>query len=383
MMLKNEPEILVLGTADWNQPIATNQHYMVRELAREYSTIFVESLGLRRPEFKPRDLRRMALRVTGGSHRRQQGRVKPPNMSVISPTVVPLHNKPWSTVNRRLLAHTFSKWSSEAHRVFWTYSPVTYGFERGAKVSVYHCVDLYGQFPGIDSDLIDREERRLAATGIQAIGSSQVVVEHLKSQGFRDVLYWPNVADTQEIASTQREGQRRGSGAIFAGNLSEKKVDFSVLHNIIESGVELHLAGPVAEGGGASQARVDELVAAGASYHGVLTLSELSTLMFKCRVGLIPYLRTPYTHGVSPLKTYEYLAAGLTVISTPIPGVEEEHPHIYTPEDDDKFVERVRVASQESTHHLEIERLAIADRHSWAQRGHDARELVKMRGNFR
>lgn len=382
MMATTEPKILVLGTADWNQPIATNQHYMVRELAREYSTTFVESLGLRRPEFKFRDLKRMAVRVSGRSQRGQQGRAKPSNMSVISPTVIPLHNNPWSTVNHKLLAHAFSRWSSQANRVFWTYSPVTYGFERGAKFSVYHCVDLYGQFPGIDSALIDREERRLAATGIQAIGSSQIVVEHLRSQGFREVLYWPNVADTQQIALTQRKGNQERSGALFAGNLSEKKVDFSVLQKILDSGVELHLAGPVAEGGGASQVRVDELVAAGATYHGVLSLPELSTLMFKCRVGLIPYLQTPYTRGVSPLKTYEYLAAGLTVVSTPIPGVMEEHPHIYTPQRNDSFVQRVRVASRESTRHLEDERLAIAERHSWVQRGRDARELVKMRGGF-
>ncbi|MFD0047175.1 glycosyltransferase [Pseudarthrobacter scleromae] len=303
-------------------------------------------------------------------------------MSVISPTVIPLHNKPWSIVNHKLLAHAFGRWSSQANRVFWTYSPVTYGFERGAKVSVYHCVDLYGQFPGIDSALIDREERRLAATGIQAIGSSQIVVEHLRSQGFREVLYWPNVADTQQIALTQRKGRQERSGALFAGNLSEKKVDFSVLRKILDSGVELHLAGPVAEGGGASQVRVDDLVSAGATYHGVLSLPELSTLMFKCRVGLIPYLQTPYTRGVSPLKTYEYLAAGLTVVSTPIPGVVEEHPHIYTPRHNDSFVQRVRAASRESTRHLEDERLAIADRHSWVQRGRDARELVKMRGGF-
>lgn len=379
--MRTEPRILVLGTADWNQPIATNQHYMVRELASGYATTFVESLGLRRPELKLRDIKRMASRLVGRSHHGQQGRPKPANVSVISPKVFPLHSRPWSAANQALLGRIFRDWSNVEERVFWTYSPVTYGFENGARVSVYHCVDLYGQFPGIDSGLIDREERRLASTGIQAIGSSQVVVEHLENQGFRDVLYWPNVADTREISSAIRQKRQR-SGALFAGNLSEKKVDFGMLGNLVRSGVELHLAGPVAEGGGASQTRVDELVAAGAIYHGVLSLTELSSLMFTCKVGLIPYLQTPYTQGVSPLKTYEYLAAGLTVVSTPIPGVEAAHPNIFTPANEAEFISRVDLATKESISSLERQRLAIAESHSWVQRGHDARELVRVLGGF-
>lgn len=381
-MRGTEAQVLVLGTADWNQPIATNQHYMVRELASRYPTTFVESLGLRRPEFKSRDIKRMALRLTGRSHRSRQGRLKPSNVSVISPRVIPIHNKPWSVANRFLLSKAFRFWSEQQQRVFWTYSPVTYGFEAGAQVSVYHCVDLYGQFPGIDSELIDAEERRLALTGIQAIGSSQVVVEHLRNQGFRDVLYWPNVADTREISSARRDSSQKRSGAIFAGNLSEKKVDFDMLKKIALSGIDLHLAGPVAEGGGASQARLDDLVAAGATYHGVLSLPKLSEIMFTCKVGLIPYLQTPYTKGVSPLKTYEYLAAGLTVVSTPIPGVEAAHPNIYTPDNEEEFISRVEIAAAESIAVLEGQRLAIAESHSWVQRGRDARNLVNSLGGF-
>jgi teichuronic acid biosynthesis glycosyltransferase TuaH len=47
--------VLVLGTAEWNSPIATNQHYVVRELARAHDVRFVESMGLRRPRLDGRD----------------------------------------------------------------------------------------------------------------------------------------------------------------------------------------------------------------------------------------------------------------------------------------------------------------------------------------
>jgi hypothetical protein len=38
-------------------------------------------------------------------------------------------------------------------------------------------------------------------------------------------------------------------------------------------------------------------------------------------VGLIPYAINGYTRGVAPLKCFEYLAAGLAVVSTDVPAM--------------------------------------------------------------
>ncbi|MGY2745225.1 glycosyltransferase [Arthrobacter sp. UYCu723] len=374
--MQNQEEILVLGTADWNQPIATNQHYMVRELAKEYKTTFVESLGLRKPEINSRDLRRMAKRLIGSSGAVTESRPLPVNVSIISPKVIPLHVSPWNTLNRAILNRRFQSWAASPRPVFWTYSPVTYGFEAAAAASFYHCVDLYGAFPGIDSKLIDREERRLAETGITAVGSSQVVVEHLESLGFGNVIFWPNVADTEVIRQFEPGYSLDRQGALFAGNLSEKKVDFNLLGAILDAGVELHLAGPVAEGGGASRGRLEDLIRRGAKYHGVLGLPELSKLMMRCKVGLIPYLMTSYTQGVSPLKTYEYLAAGLAVISTPIPGVKHVAADVFVETNSTEFVRRVELEVSAPIDLHVSRRINVAEKHSWSGRGKDARSLV-------
>ncbi len=39
----------------------------------------------------------------------------------------------------------------------------------------------------------------------------------------------------------------------------------------------------------------------------------------RCNVGLIPFLPYDFINSVSPLKLYEYLAAGLPVVSSPLP----------------------------------------------------------------
>lgn len=376
-MHQNDPHVLILGTADWNQQIATNQHYMTRELGRSYRATFVESLGLRRPELNARDVKRIISRVIGSKSKSQVNRPLAANVDVISPKIVPIHSRPWSVLNRTLLDSYFRSWKSCDNRFFWTYSPVTYGFEAFAKNSVYHCVDLYGEFPGIDSSLIDREERRLAATGIQAVGSSRVVVEHLERQGFTDVIYWPNVADTSVITAALSHQQVPRGGAVFAGNLSEKKVDFALLNRLLQNGIELHLAGPIAEGGGNSQALVNDLVSNGAHYHGALSLEALSRLMARCKVGLIPYLLTPYTKGVSPLKTYEYLAAGLSVVSTAIPGVNPDALHVHVADGGSSFVGLVqREITTPSGHGVLAARQALAEENSWVGRGKAARSLV-------
>ena len=37
--------------------------------------------------------------------------------------------------------------------------------------------------------------------------------------------------------------------------------------------------------------------------------------------GLIPYARNELTDSIFPMKVYEYLAAGLPVIATPLPAL--------------------------------------------------------------
>jgi hypothetical protein len=49
--------------------------------------------------------------------------------------------------------------------------------------------------------------------------------------------------------------------------------------------------------------------------------AELTGLVAAADVGLIPHLRTELTEAMSPLKLYEYLAAGLPVAAVDLPGI--------------------------------------------------------------
>jgi hypothetical protein len=374
------PRILVLGTADWNQQIATNQHYMTRELSKANSVEFVESLGLRKVEFSARDMKRIAkrlLRATPGSKQR----AVPQGLSVIRPIVLPMHTGLAAKLNSRILRRLLHSWINyPGPRILWAYTPVTYGLESLASASFYHCVDLLGEFPGISRLLIEQNERRLALSGVRAIGSSDPVQRHLRDLGFTDVLRWPNVADVTPIAqvSAARPLSMRTPRAVFAGNFTTHKVDFELLNALLGAGIQLDLAGPVAEGGGGQASReLDTLIAKGAVYHGMLTLSELASLYSTATVGLIPYLINPYTHGVDPLKTYEYLSAGLSVVSTPIPAVTAQGSDVVIAETKEQFIAAVTEQIRRPEPEKIARRLAMAMLHSWDRRGVEARELIE------
>lgn len=373
------PQILVLGTADWDQPIATNQHYVVRELARAHPLTYVESMGLRTPELKWRDIKRGLNRLSANRTSGERGkRPTPAGVTVISPKVLPRHVGMARRFNRPVIHRLVQSWAdADSPKILWTYTPVTYGLEAIADAVVYHCVDLLGKVEGIPERLINSAESDLAQFADVAIGTSEKVVEHLRRVGFSRTEYWPNVADTEVFARNRPAVDTRKRGrAVFAGNLSTTKVNFELLRLLARAGIDLHLAGPIAQGGGSAHSEVRSLEALGATYHGMLGLDELASLYWTANVGLIPYALNPYTSGVNPLKTFEYLATGMVVVSTAIPSVRPIEEHVVVTTDDQTFLGAVQKAMSHAHLNAVEERIEIAESHSWTSRGQTARTLL-------
>ncbi|WP_249713858.1 glycosyltransferase [Rhizomonospora bruguierae] len=376
------PTILVLGTAEWSSPIATNQHYVVRELARAYDTHFVESLGLRRPRVDARDLGRMAQRLRNSIRGQTTTAYRPipERAKIISPLVVPLHRAPTRVPNRLLLERAVTQWRRGPRpRILWTFTPVTYDLERYADCTLYHCVDIYQAFPGIDAVAVGAGERRLATRATMAIATSDGVAEHLAGVAFPRVRTLPNVADVDVFSAAARPAARRRPAAIFAGNLSPHKLDTNLLRALataLRGRGDLLLAGPVATGFAAELAELQRL---GAKYLGVLKLDRLAEVVGECTIGLIPYARNGYTAGVSPLKCYEYLAGGVGVVSTAIPEVVRvagETSLVEVAGDTDDFVARVLAAIDPGADEDIHARTGYARNFGWEHRGEVLREIV-------
>lgn len=60
------------------------------------------------------------------------------------------------------------------------------------------------------------------------------------------------------------------------------------------------------------------------TYHGAVDVDTLRELTFQASIGLIPFIVDPVIQASLPLKAYEYVAAGLGVVSVPIPAIQNE-----------------------------------------------------------
>ncbi|MET8123563.1 glycosyl transferase family 1 [Micromonospora sp. NPDC005189] len=380
------PTILILGTAEWNSPIATNQHYVVRELARDFDTYFVESLGLRRVRLDAKDVARIVKRLRHsvvGHEKTTTYRPIPERATVISPLIVPIHQAPTRLPNRLLLERAVAEWRrSPSPRILWTFTPVTYGLEQYADYTLYHCVDIFQAFPGIDGSAVSAGERSLAERADLTIGTSGAVTAHLNDVGFSEILTLPNVAEVDVFSAGSQPAAQRRPAALFAGNLTPHKLDFELLRTLataLQGHGELLLAGPIAAGGGGFDRELAELERLGARYLGMLPLDQLAAEAGTCSVGLIPYSLNDYTAGVSPLKCYEYLSSGLNVISTPIPDVVQAAratEHITAATSAGAFIDQVLATIRPPSDDVLAARVQYASDFGWSSRGGLLRDIA-------
>ncbi len=377
--------VLLLSTADWDAPLWTNKQHMARELARSNDVTFVESLGLRRPRLVLADARRVARRLRPRRPGGGGARPLPSSVQLVRPLVLPLHVRPTRPLQRRLVRRATARWASTAGpRVLWTYSPLTYGLEDRTAHRVYHAVDLLGAYPGIPEAAVTAGERRLAALGTTAIASSPPVRAHLVAQGFEHVVDWPNVGEVEPFAAQAVAGRRHPRRVVFGGNLTPYKVDLELVEALARSHPELEivLAGPLDEGGAGRWSAATRLTELGVRLTGPLPVSALVELYTTAAVGIIPYRRTPYTRGVDPLKLFEYLAAGLSVVATDLPGVRAAGDGLAPRDlalarDDAAFVAAVAERARRPEPDDIDRRIAVAREHSWERRGDEARRLVR------
>lgn len=312
---KHRP-VVILSTANFESAVWTNKQHLAVGLAATRDVYYVESLGLRRPTLRRADLvrilRRLRRRVPSET---TAARAMPPRLSIVRPTVVPFHgNSIIRRLNRALLDRfTFKNLPNDA--VIWTFSPLTYGLE-DRYPTVYHSVDFLHTLPAVPAKTLLGSERRLVNSAARLVASSAAIRSHLEQLGGHSVNLWENVAQTELFAS--RSGERRES-AVFAGNFTPTKIDVGLLARLLEEGVPLELAGPVAIDGTQPPPDLEAVLSHPlCNYHGLLPLDELADLVATCKVGLIPYSVNAHTAGIFPMKVYEYLAGGLQVISTPL-----------------------------------------------------------------
>jgi glycosyltransferase involved in cell wall biosynthesis len=325
-------DIVCVGFAEWDVVVWTNQQHLMSRLARENRVLFVESLGLRRPQLASHDVTRILRRLSRGL---SPPRTTPEGVHVLSPVVLPLHGSAAArAINRRLLRPTMGRGMRRlglSRPLLWAYVPqaeeVLEVLDPGRVV--YHCVDDIAAQQGVDATSFRAAEERFARRADLVLASAPALAERMRSLS-ENVLYAPNVADTSMFATALEDGPVDHALAelprpriVFQGAVVATKLDVSLLVSLarLRRAWSVVLVGP--KGLGDPRTDVSALEQE-PNVHllGPRAYDELPAVLRGADAAIIPYAVNDLTRSVFPMKVYEYLAAGLPVVSTPLPALE-------------------------------------------------------------
>jgi glycosyltransferase involved in cell wall biosynthesis len=368
--------IVCVGSADWVTELPINQHQLMGRLARANEVLFVESLGLRRPQLAGRDLSRLWRRLRRGL----RGARRADGLHVLSPLVLPLHSKASvRALNRRLLRLQVRRAAGRLgmeRPILWAYVPQAEAVidALGPSLVVYHCVDDVAAQKGVDAESFRAAEERFARRADLVLASAPALAERMRALNDH-VLYAPNVADTGTFATALEPGPVDPAlealphpRLVFQGAIVATKLDVELLAGVagLRPGWSIVLVGP--RGAGDPTGDLSPLDRA-PNVHlvGPRPAGELPQVLRGADVGLIPYAVNELTRSVFPMKVYEYLAAGLPVLATPLPALEglEEVGTVATAEELVSACERELTADSPERRR---ERSRAAASHSWEAR---------------
>jgi glycosyltransferase involved in cell wall biosynthesis len=369
-------DIVCVGFADWDTELWTNQHHLMSRLARENRVLFVESLGLRQPQLAGRDLARIWRRLRRGfaAPRKVDG------LHVLSPLVLPFHRYgAVRAINHRVLPALVRRAVRRLgldRPILWAYVPQAEILIDALEPSlvVYHCVDDIAAQPGIDAVSFRAAEERFAGRADLVLASSPALATRLRMIS-SNMLDAPNVADIELFTSALTPGPLDGGMAalpspriVFTGAIVATKLDISLLLALARARPKWSFAfvGPVGPG----DPRTDvSALADEPNVHllGPRPYAELPLVLRAADAGLIPYRRNQLTDSIFPMKVYEYLAAGLPVVATPLPAL-ADLADVATAPDAQGIAELLDEALGGDNPDRRADRSHAAASHSWERR---------------
>jgi glycosyltransferase involved in cell wall biosynthesis len=269
--------------------------------------------------------------------RRLRRAVGPPRavdgLHVLSPLVLPAHGRP----RQRTLNAALLRWQvGAAARKLGLQRPILWSYVPQAEVLldtlepervVYHCVDDIAAQKGVAAGAFRAAETRFAARADLVLASAPALAARMRTVNDR-VLEAPNVADTDRFATALEPGPVDPALAalprpriVFTGAVVATKLDVPLVAALAARRPDwsFALVGPL--GAGDPGTDLTGLAAPNVHLLGPRAYGDLPAVLRAADAGLIPYALNALTRSVFPMKVYEYLAAGLPVVATPLPAL--------------------------------------------------------------
>jgi teichuronic acid biosynthesis glycosyltransferase TuaH len=166
--------------------------------------------------------------------------------------------------------------------------------------------------------------------------------------------------------------------AVFMGHLGDR-IDVPILERLADDGVRILLLGPIHPR--TDPSRFASLFARPeVQWVGGQEFDQLPKYLAGSAVGLVPYTDSRFNLGSFPLKTFEYLAAGLPVVATSLPAMDWiDSADIHLADTLELFSSKVRLLLQAGRDAAGDERRSrLARMHSWDQRADEVLRVLEI-----
>lgn len=411
-MLDGRDVIVVYGPP-WDDPTRVSKHHLAAFLARRNRVLYVESsLHPLNLLARPASGLRLLLRTL---RTRQVG----PTLYVrrfFNP--IPYHAATWPTATRaanRLGQHVVgAALRRELARLDMRSPVLIAGLPHAvdllpqvpASVLVYHCADEYRAVRGFPAGLAALERELVQRADLVVVTSQALLAER---RGLNPRTHWiPNGVDVDHFA---RARAPETPVALELTGLPRPIVGFV---GAIASWVDLELVAEAAAalpgwsfvlvgpGGDSLAARrsrpsltarlrsqAPELGSRSADLErghlrsrpnvhllGPRPYAELPRYLKGFDVGIIPFKPVEVARKADPIKLYEYLAAGLPVVATDIPGLGRFADLVEIAREPPQFVRALELASVDWSAERVARRMAEGRRHTWEARFTELSQLL-------
>jgi len=338
---------IVCFSNDWSGDPLSKTHLM-RLLSKDNRILWVNSIGYRAPKATKADLSRLIKKLAAAT---QPVREVEPNIFVLNPLAIPAYG---SAFFRPLNRHWLRFQVVRAMRRLGFRRAISWSFLPGAAVVagslgeesvIYHCVDEFSAFSGVPSQALAKLERDILRRADLVIVSSELLYESKSPFNPRTILVRHGV----DFNHFRRALNPATPPAPDLADLPRPILGFfGLVADWVDTDLLAHVARSFSSGSLVLLGKVTTDVSGLTRLPNVHLLGRkpYQSLPNYCKcfdVALMPFRVNELTLNSNPLKVREYLAAGLPVVSTPIPEVQILEPCRIAATPDD-FVNEVKNA---------------------------------------
>jgi glycosyltransferase involved in cell wall biosynthesis len=367
-------DVVLVGGVTLDGMRSLGDWHLARALAREHRVLYVDPPLFPRSLVRERDLRAL----------RPRPRDVGAQLRAVRPVATPGSNRPWGArVGDRVIAGQVRRLlgdDASRPRVVIVFDP-----RRGDLPSVPRDLLVYWRRDRLarsqtaaQAEHIQRRDRALMTRADLVTGVSQPPTDEACACG-ADAVLVPNGCDVAHFSIPRPRPpdfpRRPGPIVGFAGGVSWR-VDAELLVALARSRPDwtFLLVGEITH-------PLPELT--NLCCVGPVPFDELPAWVQRFDVGIVPYATNPFNQAADPLKVYEYLAAGIPVVSTALPAVLGLDPFVRTASGVEDFALAIKSALCEPPDPARLRRMA--QEHDWRVRAEllDRHIADRLRGPMR